>query len=60
MDIKGRYLTTFDYNKIKNNILDGKGKNKELVNQFDIFKFTNNSDLDKKTSNKSIIKSRTR
>ena len=35
------------YNKFTNNILDAKIKNKNLINESDIFGFVNNSDLDK-------------
>ena len=46
-DIENKSFTTSDYNKFTNGIIDAKVKNKELVNKSDIFKFINNSDLDK-------------
>ena len=46
--MEGKYLTTSDYNKFKNEILDAKIKNKHLVNKSDASEITNNSDLDKK------------
>ena len=47
-DIEKRYFTTSDYNTFTNGIFDVNMKNKELVNKSDIYKFINNSDLDKK------------
>ena len=47
-DMEGKYLTTSDYNKFTNEILDAKKKNKKLINKYDTSEFTNNSDLDKK------------
>ena len=46
--MEGKYLTTSDYNKFKNEILDAKIKNKHLVNKSDASEITNNTDLDKK------------
>ena len=47
-DIEDKYLTTSDYNKFTNEILDAKIKNKKLVNKSDISGFMNNSDLNKR------------
>ena len=46
--MEGKYLTTSDYNKFTNEILDAKKKKKKLINKYDTSEFTNNSDLDKK------------
>ena len=46
--IKFKYFTAADYNEFTNEINDNKVKVKELVKRCDIFKFINNSDLDKK------------
>ena len=35
--IKGKYVTTSDYNKITSDMFDAKIKQKELVNKSDIF-----------------------
>ena len=45
-DIEKRYFTTFYY--FTNRMYDVNIKNKELVNKTEIYKFINNSDLDKK------------
>ena len=36
LDIEGKYCTTFDYNKFMSDILDGKIKQKELVNKCNV------------------------
>ena len=48
LDNEWKYFTTSDYNKFTNDILDEKIKNKEIVNESGVSRFTNNSDLDKK------------
>ena len=45
-ETEGKYFTTYDYNKITNNILDAKIKNKILVNRSDISGIIHNTDLD--------------
>ena len=45
-EIEGKYFTTYDYNKITNNIHDAKIKNKILVNRSDISGIIHNTDLD--------------
>ena len=45
-EIEGKYFTTYDYNKITNNIHDVKIKNKILVNRSDISGIIHNTDLD--------------
>ena len=41
-------MSTSDYNKFTNEILDDKIKSKKLVNKFDISEFIENTDLDGK------------
>ena len=50
LDIEKKYFTASDYNKFKNDMINVKIKQKELVNKYDIFKFVNNSDLDNKVA----------
>ena len=47
-DIEKKYFTTFDYNKFMRDILDGKIKEKELVNKFNISNLIKNFDLNAK------------
>ena len=44
-EIEGKYMTTSDYNKFTNDLLDAKIKQKELVNKSDISNLVKNSDL---------------
>ena len=44
-EIKRKYLTTSDYNKITSNIPDGKIKQKELVSKSDTSNLVKDSDL---------------
>ena len=48
LEIEFKYLTTSDYNKFKNEIIDNKIKEKNLVKKSDISLFIGNSDLDKR------------
>ena len=48
LDFGKKYLTTFDYNKFAKEILDGKIKEKGLVDKSDISNLAKNSDLDTK------------
>ena len=45
LEIKRKYLTTSDYNKITSNILDAKIKQKELVSKSDTSNLVKDSDL---------------
>ena len=47
MDIESEYFTTSNYNKYTRNILDGKLKEKELVDESAIIGFINNADWNK-------------
>ena len=61
--IKGKYVTTSDYNKITSDKLDAKIKQKELVNKSDISSHVKKFWIKHKTctiSKKSRIKSRAR
>ena len=47
-DIESIYITTADYNNLTNDIFTNKIKSKVLVDISKIYRFINNTDLDKK------------
>ena len=61
LEIDGKHITTFDFNKFTSDILDAKMKQKELVNKSNISNLIKNSDTNTNlatSANKSRIKSR--
>ena len=49
-DIESIYITTADYNNLTNDFVTNEIKSKELVDISKVFRFINNTDLDKTLS----------